>query len=326
MAIFCLYHLECSYFKVDFPVYFLYDKGNLITEDENMRDYRKRAERFFLKNRDKGIRNLMLIIAVGNAATYLLSVIDPSRVVYSWLKFDYAAILSGQVWRLFTYIFTYLLDTSGVNLLLSAVALFCYYQFGKILEQYWGSFKFNLYYLCGVLLTDLAGLLFHVNADAGSLNLSLFLAVATIAPEAQVLLFFIIPIKMKYLAWAYLGFTALQVVQIIVSGGITNFAWLFPIFALLNYFLFFGSDIRNVFTFGNGYRRPRPSRPASPRPRANWAGDYQSKSGERPYRHKCTVCGRTDTDYPNLEFRYCSKCNGYYCYCIDHINNHVHIQ
>jgi hypothetical protein len=67
MAIFCLYHLECSYFKVDFPVYFLYDKGNLITEDENMRDYRKRAERFFLKNRDKGIRNLMLIIAVGNA-------------------------------------------------------------------------------------------------------------------------------------------------------------------------------------------------------------------------------------------------------------------
>ena len=101
---------------------------------------------------------------------------------------------------------------------------------------------------------------------------------------------------------------------------------MFPIFALLNYFLFFGGDVRGVFTFGSGYRRPRPSSPASPRPRANWAGDYQSKSGERPYRHKCTVCGRTDTDYPNLEFRYCSKCNGYYCYCIDHINNHVHIQ
>ena len=61
------------------------------------------------------------------------------------------------------------------------------------------------------------------------------------------------------------------------------------------------------------------------RPNANWAGSYHSKTGEKPYRHKCTVCGRTDTDYPNLEFRYCSKCNGYYCYCIDHINNHVHI-
>ena len=61
------------------------------------------------------------------------------------------------------------------------------------------------------------------------------------------------------------------------------------------------------------------------RPNANWAGSYHSKTGEKPYRHKCTVCGRTDMDYPNLEFRYCSKCNGYYCYCIDHINNHFHI-
>ena len=291
-----------------------------------MKDYRKRFERFCLKNRDKGIRNLMLIIAIGNAATYLLSVVDPSRVVYSWLQFDGSAILRGQVWRLFTYIFTYLLDTSGVNLLLAAVSLFCYYQFGKILEQYWGSFKFNLYYLCGVLITDAAGLILGVQASTVYLNLSLFLAVATIAPEAQVLLFFIIPLKMKYLAWVYLGFTAVQVITSIVYGGILNFTWMFPIFALLNYFLFFGGDIRGVFTFGSGYRRPRPSRPASPRPRANWAGDYQSKSGERPYRHKCTVCGRTDTDYPNLEFRYCSKCNGYYCYCIDHINNHVHIQ
>ena len=62
------------------------------------------------------------------------------------------------------------------------------------------------------------------------------------------------------------------------------------------------------------------------KPNPNWASGYQSKSGQKPYRHKCTVCGRTDADYPNLEFRYCSKCKGYYCYCIDHINNHAHIQ
>ena len=61
-------------------------------------------------------------------------------------------------------------------------------------------------------------------------------------------------------------------------------------------------------------------------PNPDWAKNYRSSTGERPYRHKCTVCGRTDTDYPNLEFRYCSKCKGYCCYCIDHINNHVHIQ
>ena len=62
------------------------------------------------------------------------------------------------------------------------------------------------------------------------------------------------------------------------------------------------------------------------KPNPNWAKDYRSKSGEQPYRHKCTVCGRTDTTHPDLEFRYCSRCNGYYCYCIDHINDHPHIQ
>lgn len=96
---------------------------------------------------------------------------------------------------------------------------------------------------------------------------------------------------------------------------------------LLNYFLFFGSDIKNILPDALRYRQRKNYRTtaSNARPNPNWAGSYRSKSGEKPYRHKCTVCGRTDTDYPNLEFRYCSKCNGYYCYCIDHINNHVHI-
>jgi hypothetical protein len=291
-----------------------------------MKDLRKNFERFCLQNRDKGIRNLMLIIAIGNVATYLLSAIDPSKVVYTFLYFDAASILKGQVWRLFTYIFTYLLDTSGVTLFLAAVSLFCYYQFGKILEQYWGPFKFNLYYLCGVVLNDIAGLIFCIPVDTSYLNLSLFLAIATIAPEAKVLLFFVIPIKMKYMAWVDFGLTAVSIFTLIRYSGFLSFAWLMPIVALLNYFLFFGADIQNVFRTNSGpiFRKPK-FKPAA-RPNANWAGGYQSKTGERPYRHKCTVCGRTDTDYPNLEFRYCSKCKGYYCYCIDHINNHVHIQ
>ena len=140
------------------------------------------------------------------------------------------------------------------------------------------------------------------------------------------MLFFIIPLKMKYLAWFYFVITILQVV-------FTSFPYnLFPIFALLNYFLFFGSSILGILpdfmqprsgsrkkAFGDFGRKKE-------KPNPNWADGYRSKSGEKPYRHKCTVCGRTDTDYPNLEFRYCSKCNGYYCYCIDHINNHAHIQ
>ena len=90
-----------------------------------MNELRKRFERFFLKNRDKGIPNLMLVIAIGNLAVYVFSLIDPSNLVYSYLCFSRAAILKGQVWRLVTYVFTYLLDTRGWSFFLSLVSLFC---------------------------------------------------------------------------------------------------------------------------------------------------------------------------------------------------------
>ena len=197
-----------------------------------------------------------------------------------------------------------------------------------MLENYWGTCRFNLYYLTGVLLTDLAGLLLGYSVTSTDLNLSLFLAIATLAPDTRVLLMMFIPVKMKYMAWVYLGFTALNVI-LLLPAGLFSFYWLMPLVPLANYFLFFGSDIQNLFPDSWRYRRPKQHKTAYPsgaKPNANWAAGYQSKTGERPYRHKCTVCGRTDTDYPNLEFRYCSKCNGYYCYCMDHINNHVHIQ
>ena len=293
-----------------------------------MKDLRKKFERFCLKNRNRGIPNLMLVIAIGNLIAYALSVIDPSKVVYRFLCFSSSKILQGQVWRLFTYVFTYLLDVQGYYLLLAVVSLFCYYPFGKMLENYWGTCRFNLYYLTGVLLTDLAGLLLGYSVTSTDLNLSLFLAIATLAPDTRVLLMMFIPVKMKYMAWVYLGFTALNVI-LLLPAGLFSFYWLMPLVPLLNYFLFFGSDIQNLFPDSWRYRRPKQHKTAYPsgaKPNANWAAGYQSKTGERPYRHKCTVCGRTDTDYPNLEFRYCSKCNGYYCYCMDHINNHVHIQ
>ncbi len=290
-----------------------------------MNEFRKRFERFCLRNRDKGIPNLMLVIAIGNVIVYFLSMIDPSNVVYSWLCFSRSAILRGQIWRLFTYIFTYLCDSAGMYLFLAVVAMFCYYQFGRILEQYWGSLRFNLYYLTGIVLTDIAALLLGYPATAGAMNLSLFLAVATIAPEATVRLMFILPLKMKWLAWVYLGFAAWDVVTYLLRFGFLTFFWVYPLVPLLNYFLFFGSDVKNLLPASMRYRRPKQPKTHA-RPNPNWASGYHSRSGEKPYRHKCTVCGRTDTDYPNLEFRYCSKCNGYYCYCIDHINNHAHIQ
>lgn len=298
-----------------------------------MKDLRRRFERFCLKNRGKGIPNLMLVIAIGNLIVYALSLVDQDGLVYSYLCFSRAAILRGQIWRLVSYVFTYLKDftylsnTNGISLLLALVSLFCYYQFGKILESYWGAFRFNLYYLTGIVLTDVAAMLLGFGADASALNLSLFLAVATIAPQSRVLLLFVIPIKMKYMAWVYLGFTAISVVTYLQAFGFLTLYWLLPVVPLLNYFLFFGSDVRNLLPDRLRQRRRRNYRTtaAHARPSANWSDGYRSKTGEAPYRHKCTVCGRTDTQYPNLEFRYCSKCNGYYCYCMEHIDNHTHI-
>ncbi len=282
-----------------------------------MKNLRRDFERFCYRHRSKGISNLMLYIALGTAIMYVFMLIDPSYALYRTLCFDRSAILHGQIWRLFTYIFI----PYSSNILLLAISMYFYYVIGRSIEGQWGPFRFNLFYLSGVLITDLAALLLGVNATTGSLNLSLLLAFATLFPENRVLLFFIIPIKMKYLAWFYFAVTILDLIRL-------DF---FPIFALLNYFLFFGSDILRILP---DFLQPKrqPGKPfgsfgkKQEKPNPNWAKDYRSKSGEAPYRHKCTVCGRTDTEYPNLEFRYCSKCNGYYCYCIDHINNHAHIQ
>jgi len=264
----------------------------------------------------------MLYIAIGTAIVWMFTTMDRSNLLYYYLMFDRSAILHGQVWRLFSYIF---LPSSG-GIFFLAISLYFYYYIGRLIESHWGTFRFNLFYLTGVLITDAAALLLNCTASVGSLNLSLVLAFATMFPENRVLLFYIIPIKMKYLAWFYFAMTAWEVITYSFPYN------LFPIFALLNYFLFFGSSVLGVlpdFMQPRGYGRrktPFGSFAAKQKPNPNWADGYRKKSAEVPYHHKCTVCGRTDTQYPDLEFRYCSRCNGYYCYCIDHINNHAHIQ
>ena len=190
-----------------------------------MNELRRKWSRFLYNNRDKGIPNLMLFISVGTLIVYFFSMIDPSNVIYRFICFDRNAILHGQVWRLFTYVFV---PTSrGIWLFL---LLFAYYGIGRMVESVWGTLKFNLFYLCGVVIMDIAGLLLGRTATTYYLNLSLFLALATMYPDNKVLLMYIIPIKMKYLAWVYLAFTVLDVVR----GDF------FSVFALLNYFIFSG--------------------------------------------------------------------------------------
>jgi len=289
-----------------------------------LKNLRRNFERFCLKHRNKGIPNLMLYISIGMLIVYLISYtyMDPGFMLYRALMFDHGAILHGQIWRLVTYV---LLPTSSSPIFL-VISMFFYYTLGKAVESTWGTLRFNLFYFCGLIITDIAALLMGVNADATYLNLSIVLAFATLYPENHVLLFFIIPLKMKWLAWIYFAFTIFEIAM--PPFYLTN---LFPVFALLNYFLFFGTDVLDILPDfmkpkGRPYKeRTSYSRARKEKPNVNWARDYQKKATVPLYRHKCTVCGRTDTQNPDLEFRYCSKCNGYYCYCMDHINDHAHI-
>lgn len=291
-----------------------------------MKDLRRRFERFCYSNRNKGIPNLMLWIAIGNLVVFFLNTMDSSGLIYHYLTFDPTAILHGQVWRLVTYLFTTLISYDAFSLVLSALLLIIYYQIGNTLERSWGRFRFNLYYISGVLITDIAALIFHQYASISFINLSLFLAYATLYPETRFLVMWIIPVKARWLALLNLALTAWTFFAGLIRTP-TELSYLFPVLALANYLLFFGKDIQNLLplSWQVGLRRKRSSGPKTV-PFPTGGSQTASARSSVPYMHKCTVCGRTDITNPELEFRYCSKCNDYYCYCAEHISNHTHIQ
>ena len=285
-----------------------------------MKNLRRNFERYCFANRNKGIPNLMLYVSLGNAVVYLIEQMTNNSVLYSLLYFNRALILRGQVWRLFTYPLT---SHSG-GVIFTLISLLCYYSLGTAMERQWGTLKFNIFYFTGVVLMDVYGMLFNCQANVYYLNMSLFLGYATLYPQAQFLLFFIIPIK----AWAFALFDL-----VVIFAGLFHMPFtaanLFPLVALGNYFLFFGKDVLNVvpLSWQNKLRRLFHKAPKQQPKIIHFHVTEQPKKTETPaYTHKCTVCGRTDVSNPELEFRYCSKCSGYYCYCSDHINNHTHIQ
>jgi len=305
---------------------------------------RQRFERFCFRNRNKGIPNLMLYIVLGNAIVYLMSTAAQNYTLYNILCFDRAAILQGQVWRLVTYVFT---SFSTGNILLVAISYLCYYSIGKAIENIWGTCRFNLFYLSGVLLMDIFAMCFggisiqsgntiyvateYYRSMGSTLNLTLFLSYATLSPNAHFLLFFIIPVR----AWIFALVDLVMTVLEIYSLSYPVFAFphnLFPLVAIGNYLLFFGKDVGNLFPLSwkvNAGRlfKKKPAKKTGTIPFPT-AGSYQAtvSTPTAPYNHRCTICGRTDESNPELEFRYCSRCQGYHCYCEEHISNHTHIE
>ena len=273
-----------------------------------MKDPMRLVDRFCYKHPNFGIPHLMRYLTIANVVFWILG--TANSVLLSYLSFDAGLIMRGQVWRLLTF----MAYPPSMGLLAFLVFYF-YYWMGSTLEMYWGTARFTIYLLIGWFLTVLYGFLVYFIAgkrlitDAQYLYLSMFFAYATLFPDQQVLLFFFIPIKMKYLALIDAAYFLLAVLTLPFPAN------LLPVVAVLNYFIFFGGTLVNLIP-----RKPSQStvnfRKASRK--------IRQEERERLYHHKCAVCGRTDAEYPNLEFRYCSRCAGYHCFYIDHINNHIH--
>ena len=290
-----------------------------------MTKLRSKINRFFYNNQNKGIRNLMLFLAIGNVLVYLLNVLKPDDpLFYRLLVFDGDAILHGQVWRLFSYPLVYMVESGPIW---GALGLFFYYWCGSVLEQSWGVLRFNFYYLIGILLTDLAALLLGAAASSFYVYLSLFLAVATLLPDQQIRIWLVLPVKMKWLAWIDLGLTLFSTVAGIVSmisgftRGLVYLDWLLPLVPIVVWLLFFGKQAANILP---DFIRYHPTRKSWKR-KVKQGRIYEVPNKQGQARFRCTVCGRTELTNPNLEFRYCSQCAGYRCYCEDHIHNHTHI-
>ena len=280
-----------------------------------MRKLNDAIDRFCALHPRLGIPNLMRYIVAANAVIDILSLFDRSGLLLQTLAMDPSAVLHGQIWRLVTYV---LIPTSGSFWLI--ISLFFYYWLGETLERLWGSAKFTVYYVSGALLTSLATLLVYFIDGismpvygASYVNTALFMAYALTYPDAMVRIYFILPIKMKWLAILEAVLYALSVVRY-AAAGLWGMA-LLPIVAMLNLFIFFSPDFsRRADQFQARHRSEA----------VQFRKAVKEQKRQRGYNHKCEVCGRTDTDFPDLQFRYCSKCTGYHCFCEEHIFNHVH--
>ncbi len=249
------------------------------------------------------IKNLMTYIVALNALTFLLMRVDPSGNFIWKIVLDPRLVLKGQVWRVVTYIFIPP-DAS----ILGIFALYFYYLVGSALENEWGSFRFNVYYFTGMLLTTASSFLTGQIATPTYLNMSLFLAFARIYPDFQLLLFFILPVKIKYLAWLNWGYLAFT----ILNWSIPLQYKIFAVVSIVNYMIFFGKDI--VISLKSGrrayYNRQR----------------FRSEMPREIIIHRCTICGITEKDNPRMEFRYCMDCEGDYEYCMEHLYTHEHVK
>lgn len=255
------------------------------------------------------IRNLPMIMIAVYAAGYILTALMPE--IISFLYLNPALVLRGQIWRVITWV---LVPPEGLSLF-TVIMLYFYFSLGRTLEYTWGAFRFNVYILSGVFFTVIgAFLLYFITGQVGwystyYINMSIFLAFALTYPDMEVLLMFIIPIKMKWMGYIYGFFILLSMAQGSWGDRISI------LMSLLNFVIFFLMS-RNLRRYS----------PKEVHRRNEFKKNVQKVQPKGGTIHKCAVCGRTEKDGEHLEFRYCSKCEGNYEYCQDHLFTHQHVK
>lgn len=272
------------------------------------------------------IKNLSFVLVICYAAGYLIQLVAPGVLFY--LTLNPYAICHGQIWRLVTWI---LIPPSSQNIFLTLITLYFYCSIGTSLERTWGTYRYNVYILGGMLFTILGSFLlmgyhylFHADSIAAVgaeyfftitslyfstyyINMSIFLGFAATFPNAQVLLMFLIPLRVKWLGIVY---AVLLVWEFLLSGVDGRFA---IAASLLNFVIFFFTS-RNMMHLNPKqiHRRQEFKR--------------EVKRGSGITKHKCAICGRTEQDSPDMTFRFCSKCDGNYEYCEEHLYKHTHVK
>lgn len=286
------------------------------------------------------IKNLPLIVAVCFAIGYLIYGFAPQITLK--LMFSPADIIIGhEYWRLFTWVFT---PPSEISLL-SLIMIFFYYSFGRSIENGIGTFMFNLYVFGGWLANTVfcmavslyyyfkigdSGLYYLFSLGNGGYEMmefmqySLFLGFALVYSESFVMLYFVLPFKASWIAYIDMIFLAISFVR---TGNVLTrtsiIAYLFNFFIL---YLIMRSYSRSYRPTSAQLKRRREYK------RQVMGAENEGRSGKKDAnpvgitRHKCAICGRSEKDDENLEFRFCSKCKGNYEYCNEHLFTHEHVK
>ncbi len=279
------------------------------------------------------IRHLTRYIITAYVIGYILAFISmySSFNIQLWISLNPGLIMKGQIWRLFSWVF---IPPSSFSIF-TVIMLFFYYQIGTVLEKVWGDFVYNWFIYFGLIATVagafimyFAGGAYYIDITGGLtfstyyVSLSVFFGFAMTFPEERINLFFVFPVKIKYLAIvdaAYLTYV------LIMSSWLIKIQIICSLAGVIIFFI-----ITRKHKISDRRRRREFARKTSERGGASYRVVEKKTAKVEPRegapRHRCHVCGRTELDDPNLEFRYCSKCNGNYEYCSDHLFSHKHIE